>query len=394
MLKTCFLVEKTFVRAEKGWKKGMNCNKFAGLYIHIPFCIAKCKYCDFYSLPNSKLLFTDYCNRIVEAFNFYDARYERSYNSLYFGGGTPLYFGTENLCTILDNVKVHLTTDAEATAEGNPEQAQETDFSRLKECGINRLSFGLQSSNKRELKALGRRHSSDDAAKAVSLARKAGIDNISLDLMIGIPYQTEESLSESIRFCANQKVKHISAYMLKIEENTPLATSDLRKYCADDDKAADLYLFAVDELKKYGYQQYEISNFAFPGYESKHNLKYWKCEEYLGLGPAAHSYLDKRRFYFDRNIMDFLNIPFSENEKFESDGGGWEEYAMLRLRLTEGLNLKEMKKIYPNILTDQLLDRASKYEKIGLLKIQDDTISYLPEGFLLSNSLTANIIYG
>lgn len=364
-----------------------------GLYIHIPFCRSKCRYCDFYSFPALRTDGSAYTKRIVDALSRYRERAARCYNSLYFGGGTPLCLGEEQLETLMGAAKEDLTENAEVTVEGNPAAAGAIDFARLRKAGANRLSFGLQSADERELKALGRLHSARDAADTVAAARKAGFTNLSLDLMIGIPYQTKESLQKSIAFAASLGVEHLSAYLLKIEENTPLAKSDLRFLCADDEKAAELYLFACEELEKEGYWQYEISNFARPGYESRHNLKYWKQEEYLGLGPSAHSFLDGRRFYFERDYKGFMEGDFSALEREEGPGGGWEEYAMLRLRLAEGLDLAELSRRFPEAPAAALLRRARLYEKPGLTKVTGSAVRLTREGFLLANPLTAEILY-
>ena len=371
----------------------MNKKNPAGLYIHVPFCMQKCRYCDFYSFPKGEEYFGIYKNRVIEAIEFYGKRYARSYNSLYFGGGTPLLLGEKHLCDIMEAAKPYLTPDAEVTAEGNPGVSERVDFSVLKAAGINRLSFGLQSANERELSALGRIHSPKEAEETVKAAQKAGFDNISLDLMLGIPYQTEESLKNSIEFCSALGVSHISSYMLKIEEGTPLSKSELRFLCADEEKAADFYLLACEELEKRGYKQYEISNFAKEEKRSFHNLRYWLDDEYIGIGPSAHSFMEGRRFYFDRSIADFLEKPFGEIEKEESSGGGWEEYAMLRLRLTEGLDVSELAEKFPEVSAEKIFENAKPFESPGLLRINGTRISFTPKGFLLSNALTAEILY-
>lgn len=377
-------------------KKGgsiLNKKPDAGLYIHVPFCAQKCRYCDFYSFPKGEEFFEIYKNRVIEAIDFYGKRYARRYNSLYFGGGTPLLLGEKHLCDIMEGAKPFLTSDAEVTAEGNPGISERVDFSVLKNAGINRLSFGLQSSNERELSALGRIHSAKEAAETVKSAQKAGFDNISLDLMLGIPYQTEESLIRSIDFCASLGVSHISSYMLKIEEGTPLAKSELRFLCADEEKVSDFYLLVCEELEKRGFMQYEISNFAKDGKRSFHNTRYWLDDEYIGIGPSAHSFMEGRRFYFDRSIKDFLEKPFDEIEKEESSGGGWEEFSMLRLRLTDGLDVSELEKRFPEVSGEKILENAKPFEAPGLLKISGRKISFTPKGFLLSNALTAEILY-
>ncbi len=371
----------------------MNKKSPAGLYIHVPFCIQKCRYCDFYSFPKGEEYFEIYKNRVIEAIEFYGKKYARPYNSLYLGGGTPLLLGEKHLSEIMETAKPYLTPDAEVTAEGNPGVSERVDFSILRKAGINRLSFGLQSSNERELSALGRIHSPKEAEETVRAAKEAGFDNISLDLMLGIPYQTEESLIESINFCSSLGVQHISSYILKIEEGTPLSKSELRFLCADEEKVSDLYLIACEELEKRGFMQYEISNFAKEGKRSFHNTRYWLDDEYIGIGPSAHSFMEGRRFYTDRNIRDFLEKPFEENEREESSGGGWEEFAMLRLRLTEGLDVLELAEKFPEVSAEELLENARPFEAPGLLKISGSRISFTPKGFLLSNALTAEILY-
>ena len=365
----------------------------AGLYLHIPFCMEKCRYCDFYSFTHGEKYFEQYENRLHEAIEHYEKRYARRYNSLYFGGGTPLCIGEKQLCRLLEHAGNLLSPESEVTVEGNPAASGAVDFASLKAAGANRLSFGLQSSDAKELAALGRIHSAEDARDTVLSAQKAGFENISLDLMIGIPYQTAESLRRSIKFCAELGVTHISAYMLKIEPDTPLAKSDLRFLCADEEKAAELYLVAVEELSKYGFEQYEISNFARGGAFSRHNLRYWLDGEYLGLGPSAHSFMEGRRFYFERSFKDFMETPFDEAERFEGEGGSADEYAMLRLRLNEGLDLDEYKKLYPNADTAGILRRAALYERHGLLTITGSRIAFTPKGMLLSNTLTAEVLW-
>ena len=371
----------------------MNKKSPAGLYIHVPFCMQKCRYCDFYSFPKGEEYFEIYKNRVIEAIDFYTKKYARLYNSLYFGGGTPLLLGEKHLFEIMEAAKPYLTPDAEVTAEGNPGVSERVDFSVLKNAGINRLSFGLQSSDEKELSALGRIHSPKEAAETVKAAQKAGFDNISLDLMLGIPYQTEESLVRSIDFCSSLGASHISSYILKIEEGTPLSKSELRFLCADEEKVSDLYLLSCEELEKRGFEQYEISNFAKNGKRSFHNTRYWLDDEYIGIGPSAHSFMEGRRFYFDRSIKDFLEKPFEENEKEESSGGGWEEFAMLRLRLSDGLDVLELAEKFPEVSPEEILENARPFEKPGLLKISGSRISFTPKGFLISNALTAEILY-
>jgi len=374
----------------------MNNHSCAGLYIHVPFCIRKCPYCDFYSIAADEGVYDMYTESVVAALGHYAGAYpDFRADTLYFGGGTPLLLGAKRLGRMIaEAARLFGLSGAEITAEGNPGTAREADFADLRACGVNRLSLGLQSANDRELLALGRLHTATMAAESVAAARRAGIENVSLDLMLGVPYQTRESLRRSVRFAAGCGITHLSAYMLKIEEGTPLASSPLRALCAGDDEMAELYLAAAEEAENAGLPQYEISNFARPGRECRHNLKYWRDEEYLGIGPAAHSYMEGRRFFFGRDLAAFMKGDCAALEQEEGPGGGWEEEAMLRLRLSEGLDTRALAEKYPEAPVPGLLLRAAPLEKAGLLAVKDGVVALTVRGFLLSNSVTAELLYG
>lgn len=362
-----------------------------GLYIHVPFCDGKCPYCDFYSLPVSEEQMDRYTRRMLEALGAYAEQYPRPADTLYFGGGTPSLLGAKRLSALIARAKECFGLDsAEITVEVNPAEDLSGFLKDIRVVGANRLSIGLQSANEDELALLGRRHTAEQAKKAVRDAQSAGFDNISLDLMLAIQKQTRESLLRSIEFCADAGVQHISAYLLKIEPNTVYGKKKETLCVPDDDAAGDLYLFACEELEKRGFHQYEISNFAKPDCESRHNLKYWRCEEYLGIGPAAHSFMEGKRFYYKRNFSEFLGgaqpVP-------DGDGGGFEEYAMLALRLTEGLTDKGCRARFGGKLPERLLRAARLYEKGGLTVCGDGGFHFTPKGFLVSNMLTAEILY-
>ena len=250
--------------------------------------------------------------------------------------------------------------------------------------------MGMQSANEAELKILGRRHTAETVREAVKAAREAGIDNVSVDLMLGLPNSSLETLKSSIDFCAALEADHVSAYILKIEPGTPFAKQELN--LPDEDGTADQYLFAVNELKKHGYDQYEISNFARPGKESRHNLQYWRCGEYLGLGPAAHSFMEGRRFYFPRDLEGFLNGNAPTDD---GAGGGFSEFAMLSLRLTEGLPRKICETRFENggALFDGVLEGCKHLPK-NLIHADYERISLTAEGFLVSNAILAEILPG
>ena len=358
-----------------------------GLYLHIPFCNGKCPYCDFYSvMPDSETVnnyVSTLCKKIDESGRIYD--------TVYFGGGTPSLIGSDNIAKIMSHI--NRTSDCETTLECNPSDTGATnscfDFDVIERSGINRISMGLQSADNRERKALGRRGSCDDIKRAIERARNAGIDNISLDLMLGIPNQTVESLQKSIDFCKNSGAKHISAYILKIEEKTPFYKIKSSLSLPDDDETCDLYLYAAKELEKAGFYQYEISNFSQNGFESRHNLKYWHCEEYLGLGASAHSFVDGKRFYYERSIDNFIkgNSPISDGL-----GGDEEEYIMLSLRLSEGLIFEKYQTRFGKSLSENIIAKAKKLMKHGFVRVTENSISLTVNGFLVSNSVICELL--
>lgn len=360
-----------------------------GLYIHIPFCEQKCPYCDFYSDSN-KNEYDNYIEHLIATINDYSVKYSRKIKTVYFGGGTPSVLGTDRLIRILSAVKSSFDVDrnAEITVEVNPCSAQQIDFKRLREAQFNRLSIGLQSVNDDELKILGRRHTALDAKITVDRARKAGFDNISLDLMLCVPHQTKSSLTDSIKFCKDCDVEHISAYILKIEKNTAFyKIKDSLELFADDEQAL-MYLYAVNELEKYGYKQYEISNFSKPKFEGRHNLRYWRDLEYIGIGPSAHSFVDGKRFYYSRSMEDFYSGIIVE----DGSGGDIEEYIMLSLRLKEGLNLQKLKNRYNYSLNKKFEYRLNKLKTENLIDFTDDIVSLTKEGFLVSNTIINYLI--
>lgn len=363
--------------------------KDIGVYIHIPFCRRKCPYCDFYSVKFSEETADIYTEKLCQAIDIFGNRLKRQADTLYFGGGTPSITGADRICRIAERVKnaFHITENAEITVEVNPEK-QDIDFEKMRSAGINRLSIGLQSADDGELRLLGRLHDVSQAEKCIKKAEMSGFENISLDLMIATPTQTKESLEKSIEFCAERNVRHISAYILKIEENTPYyKMRDSLEIC-DDDEQAEMYLYAVGKLREYGYCQYEISNFCKSGFESRHNLKYWHDEEYLGIGSSAHSFIDGKRFFFKRSFQDFYDM------KTESDGegGSIEEFVMLALRLSEGLRNDLFKQRFGINIPEDYIYNAKKFEKMGLLYADKNCIRLTPNGFLLSNYIISEIL--
>ncbi len=362
--------------------------KKAGVYIHVPFCSSKCPYCDFYSVKSNSGEIEKYISNVIKKIEYWGKKLCRKADTLYFGGGTPSYIGAERLSLIADCVRDFFELEnAEITAEINPSKA-DFDFEFLRKNGFNRISIGLQSANDNELKLLGRLHNVSDVTRTIAQAKNSGFDNISLDLMIATLGQTKESLERSIEFCAKHDVQHISAYILKIEENTPFSHHrDILNF-PDDDAQAELYLFACEKIKEYGYNQYEISNFSKKGFESRHNLKYWNDEEYIGIGPAAHSFIDGKRFYYPRSLKDF----YSEKYISDGNGGSEEEYVMLRLRLSCGINNKEYIERFGHKIPNEYFSRAKKLINTGYVKIDNGSISLTTDGFIVSNLIISEIL--
>lgn len=349
-----------------------------GLYIHVPFCLSKCPYCDFYSVKYSREKAEQYKNALIRNVKHYQTP-DRVFDTVYFGGGTPILLWRE-ICEIMEHITV--SDNCEITVEANPCCCTEEALSALRQAGVNRLSLGVQSFDDGELSALGRRHDGNKAEKAILLAHKCGFENISADLMLATPKQTKESLKKSLeRYCA-LPVSHISAYMLKIEENTPFASENLT--LPDEDETCELYLQTVETLGEKGFNQYEISNFALDGTESRHNLKYWHCEEYIGIGPAAHSYLDGRRFYVECDLQGFIDSPVQQEITDEEQAGGFEEYAMLKLRLAEGLSFEECARSGVN---KQVIEQRCKGIPDELISVDNQRVRLTPKGFLLSNQI-------
>lgn len=362
--------------------------KKIGLYIHIPFCNGKCPYCDFYSLKYSRENVDFYTEKLKQSILLHKNN-DLSAETIYFGGGTPGLMGTKNLTEIMQYINLSFGGNSiETTLEINPESAHMLDFAQLKSAGFNRISMGLQSSNKNELQKLGRKHSSNDILQTIKAIKKGGITNISLDLMIGIEEQTKKSLSESIDFCNALDVPHISSYILKIEEGTLYYKNRDIMDLPDDDTVCDMYELMTEKFYNLGYNQYEISNFARKGFESRHNLKYWNCEEYLGLGPSAHSFINGKRFFYGRSLKNFYeNIIIDDGT-----GGDEEEYIAMQLRLSEGLRYNKFKEYFGYKIPDKYIKNAEKLINTPFLHIDKYGIRLTTKGFLCSNSIISSIL--
>jgi len=365
----------------------MTDKKYPGLYMHVPFCPGKCPYCDFYSFAAKG----DIIERYVAETQRRLEETEQCFDSVYFGGGTPDRIGADNIKLLLECV--NFTPDAEITVECNPSdtgrESSSFSFETLREAGVNRISMGLQSAVDSERRKLGRLSGVKEAQRAIERIKNAEIENISLDVMLGIPEQTFDTLGETLDFCVSSGASHISAYILKIEENTPFYRMRENLNLPDDDTAGEMYLRTVDYLGAHGFKQYEISNFTLPGFESRHNLKYWRCEEYLGTGPAAHSFMNGRRFYLPADIDSYLagGLPVDDGE-----GGDESEYVMLALRLCEGLVFEKYEKRFGKKVPAEAVNYARFLESKGLAGVSEKGIALTPRGFLVSNSVIAEML--
>lgn len=344
-----------------------------GLYIHVPFCRKKCPYCDFYSVGYREELAERYADAVIRNLRYYN----EDYDTVYFGGGTPSLMARQ-IPRILD--EVHRTASAEVTVECNPLEMDKETLKILRGCGVNRLSVGIQSAVDGELAALGRTHTFEQARQAVLTANKVGFYDISADIMIGTPGQTAETLTRTIGELGDLPLTHISAYMLKIEPNTVFGKKP--PALPDEDETAELYLSAVRLLENARFMQYEVSNFARRGMTSRHNLKYWRREEYLGIGAAAHSFYKGKRFAVTRNLREFIASEHQTELVTDENPNGIEEKIMLGLRLAEGIP----KELWELVQSGLPLIPKQYY------KIENDRLSLTADGFLVSNEIIATLL--
>ncbi len=368
-----------------------------GLYIHIPFCRSKCPYCDFYSCLSKNADIETYVGSVIDEIKTgsrtkeFTQNADLCFDTIYFGGGTPSVIGADNIGRIISCAKEYYTVsdDAEITVECNPSTVDEEFFRKLSFFGVNRISLGMQSAVDNERKKLGRFSDKNQVLSVIENAKKYGIDNISLDVMLGIPDQTIESLDDTIEFCINTGVPHISAYMLSVEEGTVFHKKIDTLNLPDEDTVCDMYIHLSQKLRNAGYLHYEISNFAKKGYESRHNTKYWNCEEYLGIGPSAHSFVDSKRFFFERDINSFI---VGEKAVYDTTGGDRDEYIMLRLRLSDGIVFDDYKNRFGEDFPTETIKKADRFIKEGLISLSENNLSLTPDGFLISNYIISELI--
>ncbi len=367
-----------------------------GIYVHIPFCASKCNYCDFNSSVESKTLKDEYVIALCKEIQSF-AEGGDKVDSIYFGGGTPTVLEVEQLSMILGVIcrRFSVEDDCEITTECNPATMGYEDFVTLKRAGFNRMSIGMQSADIEQLKILGRIHTFEDCKDCVSVARRAGFDNISLDLMFGLPNQNVDSFIYSIKAAAKLGVEHISCYALKIEEGTPFATMKLN--IADDDTSGDMYKICVEMLKRYGYDRYEISNFSKEGFESRHNKKYWQCDDFVGFGAGAYSCYKGGRYSNIYNTGEYIECitkgksPICEKTPL-SRVDMMSEFVFLGLRMDIGISKAEFKKRFDADVYDVFKEQIDKNINRGTIVVDGDRFK-IPEKYTyVSNSILADFV--
>ncbi|MDR3984131.1 MAG: radical SAM family heme chaperone HemW [Dysosmobacter sp.] len=371
-----------------------------GLYIHIPFCKHKCAYCDFYSLSGHEGRMDDYtdalCAHLTEIAPFAAGH---QVDTVYFGGGTPSYLGTKRLIKLLKTVqkKYRLDKQAEITLEANPDSAGDwKELRALRRAGFNRLSLGMQSASDAELQTIGRVHTWEQVGAAVEAARKAKFENLSLDLIYGLPRQTMEQWQANLTAAVDLAPEHLSCYGLKVEEGTPLFAVRDTAGLPGDEEQADMYLWTVEFLAQMGYAQYEISNFAKPGRESRHNLKYWTLQEYVGFGPGAHSDFGGVRYAYGRDLEGYIRgvqthaSMLSESESIPPLDRDT-EWLMLGLRTVQGLDPKVFERRFRRRF-DCFRPFLEECRTAGYAVEEEGRWHLTPKGFLVSNQIIGGML--
>ena len=365
-----------------------------GLYVHIPFCVRKCNYCDFCSYPErdvSDFRRAYYIDALIREIRGYKREERIAISTVFFGGGTPTLLEPRELERIFEAIRdvFDILPAAEITLEANPGTVTEQKLSAYRRFGVNRISIGLQSIHENELKKLGRIHSYDDFLQTYRLARTAGFDNISVDLMYGIPEQTLSSFAETLDGIISLGPEHISAYGLIVEEGTPFYAEREGLEIPDEDTECDMYELACERLSGTGYSHYEISNYAKEGRASEHNLHYWRREEYIGVGVAAHSYFGGVRYSNCESLSSYIQGLAPEEE---SDTNAAFEYAMLALRLAEGLSLSDYASRFSHSFLLGREEAIDRFVTLGYMSRTKDRLALTDRGMYVSNAILSELL--
>lgn len=367
------------------------------LYVHIPFCAAKCAYCDFASYPNRQDAWRDYLDAVIrELADWRSALEARELATVFIGGGTPSLLPVGEIARLLDGVRrcVPIRGDAEITMEANPGTLTPEKLCSCRDAGVNRLSLGAQAMDDRLLRSLGRIHTAKDVTIAVDMARRAGFDNLSLDLMYALPGQTMEDWQGTLDAATALSPEHLSAYNLIVEEGTPLAENVARGALTvpDDDMAVDMQRMAVDRLAAAGYARYEISNFARHGRECRHNIVYWQRGDYLGVGCAAHSLMDGVRFENPRGLDEYLGGTRRLNPVRLSREDAMEETLMLSTRMCRGMDLAAYRRAFGVDFAQGREDALRSLESLGLLTWRDGFLRLTGRGMEVQNAVVVELL--
>lgn len=379
-------------------------NREAGIYVHIPFCLRKCSYCDFYSetVFNEETL-NSYVEALLKEIEIFEEGKDLNFISVYIGGGTPSLLEGKHVEALLKKIRSRfvLKKDAEITLEANPATLDKGRISRFYEAGVNRFSIGAQSFRDEELKILGRVHTEKDILQTVEALDGLGIKNYNLDLIYGIPGQTAESFEYSLKKAVFCRPAHISAYLLQLDDSVPMAEA-VRKgvfTLLSDQEEHDLYYMAIGYLEEQGYEQYELANFCLDGFFCRHNLVYWRANEYIGLGAGGVSYIEGRRFMNFPSVKKYMQnlhkglLPEREELEYMATR---EEKAVdaiiLGLRLCQGVNLEEFKERFGIDIKEKYKNIIRKYEEEKLLAVKDGYMYLTKKGYFLSNEVLRGFI--
>ncbi len=368
-----------------------------GLYIHIPFCKKKCNYCDFVSFGGELSLYEkSYTQALIDEIREYRSEEKIKVDSIFFGGGTPSLLSVDSFEKILSELKYtfDILPNAEFTIETNPKTVTEEKLSAYVKGGVNRISIGLQTYHENELKILGRIHNFDEFLSSYNLCRGYGINNINVDLMYGIPEQTLASFKRTLCEVISLSPAHVSAYGLILEEGTPLFEKRESLFFPSEDDECEMYYMATELLAEAGYSHYEISNYAKSGFECRHNLKYWKNEEYIGIGLAAHSYFGSKRYSNPTGFSEYFSPQRKEygiEEYIDIDAKAY-EYAMMHLRLAEGFSLKEYGELFLTSFAKGKENLISAFQAGGYINFANGRISLTEKGFYVSNTILSELL--
>ena len=353
-----------------------------GIYLHIPYCRARCRYCDFYTAPGARGVPREY----VEALKRELRRPHPAPDTLYFGGGTPALLTPAQAAELI--AAAGPRPGAEITLEANPDAVTPETLAGFRAAGVTRLSFGVQSARDSQLRTLGRLHTAAGAALALAWAREAGFPDLCGDIMLALPGYTRAEFDETLSLLAEGGCTHISAYLLKIEPGTAFAARPPAGL-PDPDAAADFYLYAVERLEAAGYRQYEISNFARPGHEGRHNLLYWNCRDYQGIGPAAHSCVGGVRRFWPGDTAGFIAGTAREEEEGRCDA---EDFLLMQLRLTHGLDMAEYQARGGAPFTAAQQTFLRQCQAHGYAVWDGRTLRLTPAGMVVQNAILEELI--